>query len=379
MQAENEKGPFAFVIMPFEPEFDGIYSDLIVPALKAVGYDVKRADSVIDQRNILKDIIHSINHADLIVAELTSLNPNVLYELGIAHGLLKPTVMLTQSIEEVPFDLKPYRIIVYSTDYAEVKKLQDQLREIASKHKEGTIGFGNPVSDFAPSVLQHRGTIEHSPEPEEEAEPTEMVEEEKPGWLDFMVEGEGSLQDITKHTQKMTDMSIALSQKITARAAEYESVKRSGVPGSSAKMLKVLKTLASDMIKYAENVEAELPGFHNAWESLEENTMNLISTININIADAKEREEITNVRSSTEKFQAALRQALDSQHSSRETVQQIKGVSKDLNYAVKRITRTIDKLIVELSKGESCLTRIINLIDERLGNEGRESQKIINP
>ena len=105
----NEEKCTAFVIMAFDKEFDAIYSDLIKPSLEKIGYEVKRADSLLSQQNILKDIVREIASADLIIAELTSLNPNVFYELGIAHALRKPTILLTQSIEELPFDLRSFR------------------------------------------------------------------------------------------------------------------------------------------------------------------------------------------------------------------------------------------------------------------------------
>lgn len=61
----------AFVIMPFDPEFQSVYDDLIKPALEEAGYDVERADSFLDQQNILSDIVRGIGDADLVVAELT--------------------------------------------------------------------------------------------------------------------------------------------------------------------------------------------------------------------------------------------------------------------------------------------------------------------
>src|SRR6185369_5698014 len=72
--------PRAFVIMPFDIEFDSIYEKLIKKPLEEVGYDVKRADSLIDQQNILSAIVQGIAKADLVVADLTLTNPNVFYE-----------------------------------------------------------------------------------------------------------------------------------------------------------------------------------------------------------------------------------------------------------------------------------------------------------
>jgi hypothetical protein len=56
-----------------------------------------------------------INNAKVLVAELTSKNPNVFYELGIAHALQKPVVLISSNEEDVPFDLKHIRVIYYET------------------------------------------------------------------------------------------------------------------------------------------------------------------------------------------------------------------------------------------------------------------------
>lgn len=62
----KERSWLAFVLMPFSPEFDQIYNDLIKLALEEADFEVNRADSTFDQQNILRTIIQSINNADLI-------------------------------------------------------------------------------------------------------------------------------------------------------------------------------------------------------------------------------------------------------------------------------------------------------------------------
>src|SRR6266446_10525833 len=103
--------PNAFVIMPFDVEFTSIYEKLIKDSLESAGYQVARADSFLDQRNILADIVRGIRSAKLIVADLTTNNPNVFYELGLCHGLGLPTILIAQSIDDVPFDLRSYKIL----------------------------------------------------------------------------------------------------------------------------------------------------------------------------------------------------------------------------------------------------------------------------
>ncbi len=74
------------------------------------------------------------------------------YEVGLAHALQKPTVLLTQSLGKVPFDLQSYNVTRYTRDFAEVERLRDSLVEVARRLKDASIVFGNPVSDFAPEV-----------------------------------------------------------------------------------------------------------------------------------------------------------------------------------------------------------------------------------
>src|SRR5688500_5844028 len=108
-----------FVLMPFKQELDVVYTDLIKGPLEQEGFTVLRADELSNQQSIIKDIVRSIAGANLIVAEVTDLNANVMYELGIAHGLRKATVLLTQDVAALPFDLRSYRVIPYTLYYTE--------------------------------------------------------------------------------------------------------------------------------------------------------------------------------------------------------------------------------------------------------------------
>ena len=138
----------AFVIMPLSDEFNSVYTDFIQDSLDEIGYDVERASDIESQRNILSDILEKIYTSDLIIADLTSVNPNVFYELGLAHALRKPVILLTQDIEEVPFDLQSYRLVEYSTHFAQIQDARDKLKSYGEGFLNGTVAFGNPVTDF---------------------------------------------------------------------------------------------------------------------------------------------------------------------------------------------------------------------------------------
>ena len=102
-----------FIIMPFGGYFDGYYTHVIKPALTNLHIDCVRGDEIYGTGVILNDIYDAICNANFCIADVTDRNPNVNYELGMAHAIGKPTIIITQKIEDVPFDYKHLRLIKY--------------------------------------------------------------------------------------------------------------------------------------------------------------------------------------------------------------------------------------------------------------------------
>lgn len=118
-----------FVLSPFSEPFDTIHRDHIQPTVEAIsGLRCLRADDIYDNRPIIEDIWRLINEARIIIAELSGRNPNVFYETGIAHTVGKEVILLTQNIEDVPFDLRHLRSIVYDYTPRGVSTLETNLR-----------------------------------------------------------------------------------------------------------------------------------------------------------------------------------------------------------------------------------------------------------
>lgn len=79
-------------------------------------YDFSNAGDLDNQQSILQDIVIGIGNADVIIADVTGLNPNVFYELGLCHALDKKVILITQDISELPFDIRSYRVDEYTTN-----------------------------------------------------------------------------------------------------------------------------------------------------------------------------------------------------------------------------------------------------------------------
>jgi len=106
--------PTAFVIMPFAAPIGDYYKAIYKPALEAAGLQVTRGDDFFNPRPILDDIRASVASSDLLLADLTGRNPNVFYELGLAHAIGKSVILTSQRVDDIPFDLRHVRVIEYN-------------------------------------------------------------------------------------------------------------------------------------------------------------------------------------------------------------------------------------------------------------------------
>lgn len=126
-----EAGDSCFVMMPFAAPLGDYYTKIYKPAIEKAGLRPVRADAdIFGTGKIIDQIWSGINSAKVLVAELTTRNPNVFYELGLAHALEKPVVLVSSNESDIPFDLKHIRVIYYDmTDPFWGSKLLDKVAE----------------------------------------------------------------------------------------------------------------------------------------------------------------------------------------------------------------------------------------------------------
>ena len=102
-----------FVLMPFSDELKPVYEDHIKLIASRLDLKTARADDFFAANSIVTDIWNAIYSSQIIIADCTGRNPNVFYEIGIAHTVGKPTILISQNINDIPFDLQHIRYIVY--------------------------------------------------------------------------------------------------------------------------------------------------------------------------------------------------------------------------------------------------------------------------
>jgi hypothetical protein len=120
----------AFVVMQFSSPFNEIYEEVIKSVCHEFGIEAHRADDTYGPGLIIADVVREIIDSEFVIAEITPANPNVYYEIGYAHAINKPTILLADSkIEKLPFDISGFRALFYENSIVGKRKFEDGLRK----------------------------------------------------------------------------------------------------------------------------------------------------------------------------------------------------------------------------------------------------------
>jgi len=107
-----------FVVMPFGGLWDNYYAQIYAPAIEEAGLVAVRADEVFRAGSILQDIVDLLVKAAMVLADISETNRNVHYELGLAHALGKPTVLVAPEGMPLFFDVGQERMVTYDKNDA---------------------------------------------------------------------------------------------------------------------------------------------------------------------------------------------------------------------------------------------------------------------
>jgi nucleoside 2-deoxyribosyltransferase len=368
----------AFVIMPFDEEFEDLYEDKIEPTLADHGYEVNKADSLETQRNIIQDIVNGIEDADLIIADLTGTNPNVFYELGIAHGLGIPTVLIAQDIDELPFDLEAYKTIEYSLKYDEIKKFEEELSDISSSHSEGEIEFGNPVSDYtdvdiAQSSVDAPNGGDSSVSPadsdsEEETSDSDDTDLKKSdpekGLIEYMTEIEQYQQQLDDLMVDISEESKSLEGELYNHVGRIESIASMDNATNRKKVNNVARDIADILSEYSEFLEQKIEPFENNLQFFLDAMQSLIE-----YADASKQEEeelLIDVREEIDKFINESQRSLKDIHEFESQLEEIRGLHRELDKSINNLKSNMEELKGVLQEGAAKGERFDSLIKNKL-------------
>jgi hypothetical protein len=154
-----------FVISPIgkpgterHTKFKEVLDYTIKTAVKTSGYNLQvlRADDIDRAGSFIKDILESVYGSYVVIADLTEQNPNVFYELGVRHALSPRTILIAQSIDDIPSDLREYRTIVYDTSAKGAADFSGRLKKYFGEMQKEPERADNPVLDRIGSIYENR-------------------------------------------------------------------------------------------------------------------------------------------------------------------------------------------------------------------------------
>lgn len=160
----SEKNNVCFVVSPIGEKGSKDYEkfkkvlDLIIkPAVEFSGYrlEVLRADEIKKPGSWINDILNNLFSSFIVIADLTDQNPNVFYELGVRHSLSPRTILIAQSIEDIPSDLRSYRTIVYEMSLEGPHKFKEELSEYLEEIFQDPNRLDNPVLDNLGTIKEN--------------------------------------------------------------------------------------------------------------------------------------------------------------------------------------------------------------------------------
>jgi hypothetical protein len=117
--------PYVFVAMPFADSMDDVFHYGIQNAVNGAGYLCERADQSSFTGDVLDWVKRRIASASLIVADLSTANPNVYLEVGYAWGCGKTTILTVRQTEDLKFDVRGQRCLIHKS----IKSLEEMLRK----------------------------------------------------------------------------------------------------------------------------------------------------------------------------------------------------------------------------------------------------------
>jgi len=347
---------FATVLMPPEGEFTQIATDLVLPALTQAALQTLTPSQHADEANAVFTLIDNIRRSSVVVVDTSGLDAFVLYALGVAHALETPTIVLTRDITELPFDLRSYNVLPYSTRLDEIGQLKDGLRRMLIDLKEVESAVATPVSDIGGSRRQVTTDVQ------EEI----GADEEPPGIYDLLPSAIEAMEAIGAATIEFGTLTEELGRATQAQTTEIEEAKARGGPGVFGRTRLSIRTVTAHVDEYADEVANMLPQYQEQWSAFVNDTLTWIDLVDI--AEDEDREAAMSFASKLDELREAILGALQHVEDFRGAVVGLRArrLSKDLGASLSRVDKQLKEWIDQVLTGASQLERMRAVLTERV-------------
>ena len=346
-----------FMIMPFQEEFLELYG-MIKEKLKDK-YEFSNAGDLESKRNILQDIVVGIAQADVIIADVTQLNPNVFYELGLCHALDKKVILITQDINELPFDIRSYRVSEYQTNFWKIKDIIDEIEKILQGVQDGSVQFGNPIKDYYPSNEKEKLFKKN------EITPKENISGEDRGFLDFMADINEDIDKLSNEIEKMVEEQNIMTKQMEDATDEITRVSKSPSSGNASLIRNITRKVGIGIQDFANKMKMHNTEFENIWERVENNFLDLIDNKYMENQSNKEGLIVSlKALCSMKKSILESNEKIDDMISN---FMSLRGIERKLTQAINSLEEQMKTYLYIMKSAISTIDRIINKSELLIG------------
>jgi hypothetical protein len=315
-----------------------VLEEAIVPACKAVGLDPVRADGLARAGEITEQVFRRLRDDDVVIADLSGANANVMYELGLRHTKSKLTVQLGE-YGRLPFDVNVIRTVQFSRSAHGLVQARNELIDLL---RAGLAGQYDPVgatrvwNEDAPGNADEPQELAVPAEPEREAE-------EPAGFLDRVAEGEVKMEDLNELTDRIASRFRQMGKLAEQASAKNEAsdAQGRGVRGRLA----VAVQYAHSLGEIAEGIEADVEQYTAALSSVSDGTLALIERVE---EDPSELGEVMDWALSVRRLAAAARDSMASLGGMLDTMEENAKLARVLREPTRRITTALRRQAQEV-------------------------------
>jgi len=339
-----------FVIMPYKDEFFQMYETLKIKLGEK--YTFTHAEEEGNQQNILKDVIQPIYDADLILADLTGLNPNVLYELGIAHTLNKKTIIITKDdVAQLPFDLKQYRAKNYGDHFLKFEEMIKYVETTIEGAITNTITFSNPVTDFLSTSGIKEINLQSEPNK------INITSIESKGFLDYVADLEEDTQQLTAEIADMTSDLGELTNGMNKSTDEINKVKEIGGNGTASFIRKEARKVGTYVERFGSKLQKHNSEYSILWYKIENNINGLLEN-EYSLKDENKESMIAYIKS-LYKMKDSLKNSISSTQSLKNSMLGNKNLERSLTQAIAITDGYLEDYLNIINQMHSSIERII--------------------
>ncbi len=355
--------PVVFVITPFSEDFLALYEEL--KSYFADEYEFTNAGDLDNQQNILRDIVEGIFKASVVIADLTGLNANVFYELGLAHAMNKKVIIITQEIDSLPFDIKSYRANEYSLKFYKLPSLKKELTKLLKGAIDGSVLYGNPVSDILPKL--DNGLDNHL-EADAMLAKVNTIEQENAdkGFLDYLTEVNDNSAKMNVELMSMVEEITDISDSVTQASYEIDRVKSQSGNLDVSFARGICRKLSSPIDNAAQKLKVHIGNISSYWDIIENSYLAVLDSKFIQNYD--NLVELMNSKSGLIGLQGALKESNATFESFVAALRSSLGVERKLNKAILSLIYELEGYLSLTDKMYSSIDRIIAKSDIAIEN-----------